>query len=88
MSRAWHGTELIGCRLCLGCRSTPLGGTAREAGGLLRYDGRHNPLVARSIKDSANLAWNIIVYVSSIIVVIYQVFKYYGYHILLVQKFL
>jgi hypothetical protein len=44
-----------------------------EAGGLLQHGERHDPLVARSIKDSTNLAWNIIVYVSSIIVVIYQI---------------
>jgi hypothetical protein len=69
---------------------------AREAGGPLWHDGRHDPLVVRSIKGTTQPAWSIIVvmynyyygYVSNIIVVIYQVFKYYDHHILLVQKFL
>jgi hypothetical protein len=50
---------------------------AREAGGPLRHD----PLMVRPIKDTTHLDW-------SIIMVMYQVFKYYVHHILLVQKFL
>jgi hypothetical protein len=41
-------------------------GPAREAGGPLQHNGRHDSLVARLIKDTIHSAW-------SIIVVMYQV---------------
>jgi hypothetical protein len=66
----------MGCAL-LGPPLQPVGqhDLTHEAGNPLRHD----PLVARLIKDTTHPAW-------SIIVVMYQVFKYYDNHILLVQK--
>jgi hypothetical protein len=101
LAQARHGTtrpEEPSQQAVLGPPLHPVGrhGPAHEAGGPLRHDERHDPLVARPIKGMTHPAWSIIVVMYqvllwsciSIIMVMYQVFKYYGHHILLVQKFL
>jgi hypothetical protein len=88
MGCAWH--DMIQ-RAMLGPPLQPIGrhSWACEAGGLLRHDRRRDPLVTRLIKGTTHPTWNIIVVIiSNIIMAMYQVFKYYGHHILLVQKFL
>jgi hypothetical protein len=60
MGRAWHGTSQWAV---LGPPLHPVGrhSMAREAGGPLWHDGRHDPLVVRPIKDTTHPAWSIIV---------------------------
>jgi hypothetical protein len=50
-------------------------GPTLEAGGPLWHDGRHDPLVARSIKGPTHPTWNIIVVMYQVL--LWSCIKYY-----------
>jgi hypothetical protein len=76
MGRAWHGTNQW---VVLGPPLQPFGRHGTRSRRFVAARLVTHPLVAGPIKGTTYLPW-------SIIVVMYQVFKYYGHHVMLVKN--